>query len=71
MPYDWTTGKCKTCGKLVRDGQGIQEKVKDSIWRFCEKCFLKWCGSPAPASTDRAGTTVSAKRVSAAHAAVG
>lgn len=54
MSYDWTRGYCKGCGKFVRDGQGIQEQIKNVISRFCWKCYERRCsrgGAPgAPES---------------------
>lgn len=53
-PYDWNTGHCFVCGKLVRDGQGMQEVRGDEIVRFCWKNFKERCLNLAPAKAERA-----------------
>lgn len=72
MPYDWTTGHCKDCGKFVRDGEGIQEQVGDGeILRFCVKCHTKRCNSPVSVAVDHAGTAEEAGPAGDAHAIAG
>jgi ribosomal protein L24E len=54
-PYDWNTGHCFDCGRLVRDGQGMQEELKDGeILRFCWVDYKARCLKSTPAAAKRA-----------------